>query len=150
VLRAFHFFYTQHDQHLLHLNSAHVVLIPKKPDAMFLSDYRPISLTHIIAKLFSKCLASRLAPELNLLISRAHSAFVKTRSIQDNFLYTQNLIRTMHRCKQSVLFLKLDIAKTFDTVRWDLLMEVLQKLVWCKVESLGYYSACFFLVGSVT
>lgn len=55
----------------------------------------------------------------------------------------------MHRCKQSVLFLKLDIAKTFDTVRWDLLMEVLQKLVWCKVER-GYYSACFFLVGSVT
>lgn len=33
----------------------------------------------------------------------------------------------MHRAKQPGLFLKLDIAKAFDTVRWDFLMEVLHK-----------------------
>ena len=63
----------------------------------------------------------RLADELNQLVSRAQSAFIKRRSIHDNFLYTQNLIRDLHRAKKPTLFLKLDIAKAFDTVKWDYL-----------------------------
>ncbi|CAO2206826.1 unnamed protein product [Urochloa humidicola] len=127
IMKAVQFFYQQHDQHLSHLNTAHVVLIPKKADAKSVADYRPISLTHSIAKLLSKLLANRLGPELNGMVSRAQSAFIKKRSIQDNFLYTQNLIRSLHRAKQPGLFLKLDIAKAFDSVRWDFMMEVLQQ-----------------------
>jgi hypothetical protein len=126
-MQAFPFFRARHDQHLQHLNSAHIVLIPKKSDATCIADYRPINLTHSIVKLFSKCLARRLALELNDLISRAQSVFIKRRSIQDNFLYTQNLIRALHRGKQPGLFLKLDTAKTFDSMRWDFLMEVLEQ-----------------------
>jgi hypothetical protein len=33
----------------------------------------------------------------------------------------------LHRAKHAGLFLKLDIAKAFDTVRWDYLLEVLQQ-----------------------
>jgi hypothetical protein len=72
-------------------------------------------------------LASRLVLELNSLVSKAQSAFIKRHSIQDNFLYTQNFIRALHRNKEPGLFLKLDIAKAFDSVRWDFLMEVLQQ-----------------------
>jgi hypothetical protein len=32
-LYAVHFFYQQHNQHLSHLNMAHIVLVPKKSDA---------------------------------------------------------------------------------------------------------------------
>jgi mannosylglycoprotein endo-beta-mannosidase len=75
----------------------------------------------------SNCLANRLSSELNRLVSRAQSAFIKKRSIHDNFLYTQNLIRALHRQKQPGIFLKLDLAKAFDSVRWDFLMEVLTR-----------------------
>ena len=122
---AINFFYAQHDQHFKHLNTAHVVLIPKKCDALNVGDYRPISLTHSVAKLISKLLANRLAACLNQLVSRAQSAFIKRRSIHDNFMYTQNLIKELHRAKYPALFLKLDIAKAFDSVRWDYLLEVL-------------------------
>jgi hypothetical protein len=61
------------------------------------------------------------------MVSRAQSAFIKKRSIHDNFLYTQNLIRAVHRVRKPTLFLKLDIAKAFDTVKWDYLQEVLQQ-----------------------
>jgi mannosylglycoprotein endo-beta-mannosidase len=37
------------------------------------------------------------------------------------------LIKSLHRAKHSGLFLKLDIAKAFDTVRWDFLMEVVEQ-----------------------
>jgi mannosylglycoprotein endo-beta-mannosidase len=127
LLQAFQYFFQQHDQHLKLLSTAHFVLLPKKHDARDVQDYRPISLTHSIAKLISKCLASRLAPELDKLVSRTQSAFIKKRNIQDNFLFAQNLIRSIHRSKQQGLFLKLDIAKAFDSVRWDFLMEVMQQ-----------------------
>ena len=127
ILLALNYFYQQHDQHFHHLNKAHMVLLPKKEDAHMLSHFRPISLTHTIAKLISKLLATRLSAELNQLISRSQSAFIKRRSIHDNFLYTQNLVRDLQRRKQPGLFLKLDIAKAFDSVRWDYLMEVLEQ-----------------------
>ena len=105
-----------------------MVLIPKKSDANCVKDFRPISLTHSVAKLISKLMANRLAGCLDQLISRAQSAFIKKRSIHDNFLYTQNLIKELYRAKYPALFLKLDIAKAFDTVRWDYLLEVLTQL----------------------
>lgn len=119
ILAAVNYFYQQHDQHLKHLNNAHIILIPKKTDAMSIEDFKPISLTNSIAKLISKILATRLAGYLDWLVSRAQSAFIKRRSIQDNFLYTQNVIRELHRAGRPTLFLKLDIAKAFNSVRWD-------------------------------
>jgi hypothetical protein len=61
------------------LNSANIVLLPKKPDAKHVTDYRPISLIHSIAKIFSKLLANRLAPLLDSLISKCQSAFIKKK-----------------------------------------------------------------------
>jgi hypothetical protein len=90
-----------------------MVLLPKKADARRAKDFRLISLTHTVAKLISKCLANRLAPELSSLVSRAQNAFIKRLSIQDNFMYAQNLIRSLHRQKKQGLFFKLDIAKAF-------------------------------------
>jgi mannosylglycoprotein endo-beta-mannosidase len=135
VMLAINFFFNLHDQHLVHLNTAHVVLLPKKAYAKRIGDYRPISLTHSISKLLSKILANRLGQELNDIVSRAQSAFIRPRSIEDNFLFTQNFVKDLHRKKQPGLFLKLDIDKAFDTVHWDYLLEVLQQLGfgtrWC-------------------
>lgn len=127
-MHALEYFYHLHDQNFAHLNTAHLVLLPKKADAKTIGDFRPISLTHSIAKLFSKILANRLSLVLDDIISGAQSAFIKRRCIQENFMYTQNLVRALHRSKKQGLFLKLDIAKAFDSVRWDYLMEVLEQI----------------------
>jgi hypothetical protein len=128
LLAAATYFYHQHDQHLKTVNTAHIVLVPKKADATSLSDYMPISLTHSVAKLIYKVLATRLGSTLNSLISSCQSTFIRKRSIHDNFLYTQNTIRELHRAKHTALFFKLDITKAFDSIRWDFLLEVLQRL----------------------
>ena len=53
------------------LNSANVILIPKKEGAENIMDYRPISLIHSVAKLLTKVLALRLAPAMSEIISKS-------------------------------------------------------------------------------
>lgn len=65
---------------------------------------------------------------ISSIISPAQSAFLRSKSTQDNFLYVQNIVRSLHRKKQPALLLKLDIAKAFDSVSWEYLLEVLQQL----------------------
>lgn len=109
------------------LNSANLVLLPKKDAAAEAKDFRPVSLMHGVAKIVCKILASRLAPELQDLISISQSAFIKRRCIHDNFLFVQSVIKNAHVKKKPMLFFKLDIAKAFDSVHWEYLLEVLEK-----------------------
>jgi hypothetical protein len=50
------------------------------------------------------------------MVSKCQSAFIKKRSIHDNFLYVQNMVRKLHKLKLPTLLLKLDIHKAFDMV----------------------------------
>jgi mannosylglycoprotein endo-beta-mannosidase len=87
------------------------VLLPKKNEPSDAKDFRPVSLMHSVAKILCKLLANRLAPELKNLVSASQSAFIKGRSIQDNFLYVKNVIKRAHKKKAPLIFLKLDISK---------------------------------------
>lgn len=109
------------------VNSAYLTLIPKKLEALETleaKDYRPISLVHSFAKLVTKILANRLAPQLNTLVATNQSAFIRGRCIHDNFMIVQQTIKVLHQRKISSLFLKLDISEAFDSVDWSFLLEI--------------------------
>jgi mannosylglycoprotein endo-beta-mannosidase len=126
VMAAIHAFYDLRCRDLNLLNKVAIVLLPKKEGAEDVRDFRPISLIHAVAKIITKVLALRLEPLLSQLISTTQSAFIKKRSIHDNFLYVRNLTRRFHRTKTPALLLKLDISKAFDSVRWDYLLSLMQ------------------------
>jgi hypothetical protein len=115
-LQALHKFHDLNDPSFDCLNTTYYLLLPKKEDPLQITDYRPISLIHAFAKLVSKILAKRLQPRMDELVSQCQSPFISGRSIQDNFLYMQNLAKHYHQSKTPSLLLKLDIAKAFDTV----------------------------------
>ncbi|XP_040254755.1 uncharacterized protein [Aegilops tauschii subsp. strangulata] len=136
LLLVFQQLYQLNPRGLDRMNGAHVVLIPKVDGANALSDYRPISLLHSVAKLFLKVLAMRLAKRLPELVLPGQSAFTKGCSIQDNFLFVQGLARHFRRTKRPMLFLKLDIAKAFDMLAWPYLLNMLRARGfgewWCE------------------
>lgn len=127
VMKVIHCFGSLQNANLQWLNSANVVLLPKKDGAESIADYRPISLIHAIAKIIAKMLALRLTPHMDKLVSNSQSAFIKKRSIHDNFMYVRNLARRLNRSKTPSLLFKLDIRKAFDSVRWDYILDLLQR-----------------------
>jgi mannosylglycoprotein endo-beta-mannosidase len=127
VMRAILQFNNLHVANLHWVNSANIVLLPKKEGAEEINDYRPISAIHAIAKIIAKMIASRIAPLMDDLVSNAQSAFIKKRSIPDNFLYVRNLARRLHKSKCPTLLFKLGIRKAFDSVRWEFLLELLKR-----------------------
>jgi hypothetical protein len=128
LIQALMFFYNNQTAKLSLINTAHIVLLPKKQDAASLSDYRPISLINSAVKIITKLLANRLAPHLNDLVSTAQNAFIKKRCIHDNFIYAQRVVQLLHKKRKPALFIKLDISKAFDSINWSFLLEVLGKL----------------------
>jgi hypothetical protein len=60
--------------------------LPKRADAGLVSDYKPISLIHLAAKLFAKTLSLRLAPKLADLVSPVLNGFIPGCSLLDSFV----------------------------------------------------------------
>lgn len=81
------------------LNKAHIVLIPKKADAKEVGDYRPISLPHSFSKLFTKALAMRARKWMHQIVGINQSAFIRGRSIHDNYLLvTKSMVEGRRAC----------------------------------------------------
>jgi hypothetical protein len=97
IMAAFHALWSLDGRSLHLVNQAYMILLRIKPDATTVGDYRPISLIHSFAKLFTKVLASRLSPKLHNLVACNQSAFVKGRVIHDNFKAVQLSAKALHR-----------------------------------------------------
>ncbi|VFQ84375.1 unnamed protein product [Cuscuta campestris] len=78
---------------LRQINHAMIVLIPKSAHNPTVKDFRPIACLNVLYKIITKILAKRMAPLLPDMIDPAQGAFVPGRSLVDNFLLAQHLIR---------------------------------------------------------
>ncbi|KAK3230038.1 hypothetical protein Dsin_001919 [Dipteronia sinensis] len=111
---------------LKELNAMILVLVPKVPNPSKMKDFRPISCCNTLYKIIAKIIANRIKPYLLDIISPSQSAFMDCRSIGDNILLAQELMRNYHKdvgCPK--LALKVDLMKAFDMVDWGFLVETL-------------------------
>ncbi|KAA0026071.1 uncharacterized protein E6C27_scaffold581G00620 [Cucumis melo var. makuwa] len=83
------------------INATAITLIPKHNGAERLEDFHPISCYNVLYKCISKILADRLRVWLPSFISSNQSAFIPGRSIIENILLCQELIRA---CVTSPMF----------------------------------------------
>ena len=111
-----------------HLNHTFIILIPKKKNPEYASEFRPISLCNVLYKIFSKVLANRLKRILPKIITKHQNAFTKGRFISDNILVAFESLHSMqkHIGNDDFMVIKLDISKAYDRVEWPYLEVVMR------------------------
>lgn len=108
-------------------NAPILTLVPKKPRATCIGDYRPISCCNTTYKSISRLLVKRLKLILPGFILPNQTAFFKGRLIIENTLLASEIVQGYHgKGGQKRITIKVDIAKAFDTVRWEFLFACLQ------------------------
>ncbi|RVX16087.1 LINE-1 reverse transcriptase-like [Vitis vinifera] len=127
VLEMFKEFHEQ-NAFLKSLNTTFLVLIPKKGGAEELGDFRPISLLGGLYKLLAKVLANRIKNVIGRVVSSYQNAFVMGRQILDASLIANEVIDSWKKKGEKGLICKLDIEKAYDSVNWQFLMRVMQKM----------------------
>jgi hypothetical protein len=110
------------------LNRALITLIPKKSDSLETKDFRPIILVHNFAKLFSKIIANRFRQRLGEIVSMNQLAFIKHRSLHDNFVLVRQVARKINMKRHTGVLLKLDLARAFDSISLSFLFEMLRRM----------------------
>lgn len=111
---------------LKEVNATILTLVPKKPNASIMGDFRPIACCNVIYKCITKILSNRMLPILNSLISRNQSAFIPGRCISENVLLAQELVRNYHRNGSSPrCTMKVDLMKAYDSVDWEFIVHCL-------------------------
>lgn len=108
-------------------------MLPKKEIPRTLSDLRPISLSGFVNKVISRVVHEGLVNLLPMRISQNRSGFVKGRSIIENLLLAQEIIRDIsRRNKHTNVVVQLDMTKAYERISWAYLTKVLRKFGFCE------------------
>ncbi|GKF00316.1 putative RNA-directed DNA polymerase, eukaryota, reverse transcriptase zinc-binding domain protein, partial [Tanacetum coccineum] len=97
-------------------------------NAKTVSGFRPISLIGCQYKIIGKLLANRIRVVIGDCVNPVQSAFIKGRNILDGPLILNEVISWYHNSKKDLMVFKVDFEKAFDSIRWDYLDLVLEKL----------------------
>nr|GEV76473.1 putative RNA-directed DNA polymerase, eukaryota, reverse transcriptase zinc-binding domain protein [Tanacetum cinerariifolium] len=123
-------------------NSSFIALIPKVANAKTVSDFRPISLIGCQYKIIGKLLATRIRVVIGDCVNPVQSAFIKGRNILDGPLILNEVISWYRNSKKNLMVFKVDFEKALDSIRWDYLDLVLEKLGFgCRWRS--WIKGCF-------
>ncbi|XP_038990688.1 uncharacterized protein LOC120113688 [Hibiscus syriacus] len=110
-------------------NATSIALIPEIPNPCKVKDFIPISCCSVFYKAISKILVKRLTSLIPDLTTLNQTTFVKDRSIIDNTLLAQELVRGYNikhispRCS-----LKIDLHKAFESLNWEFISVVLKAI----------------------
>ena len=89
-----------------------VTLIPKVPNPQSPKDYRPITVTSMLLRLFHKILARRFE---GLYIGSEQVAYQRTDGIAKNVFLLDSVIRDAHRLNKPLFVCFVDVSKAFDS-----------------------------------
>ena len=113
------------------INFTHIVLIPKKNDPQYITEFRPISLSNVVSRIISKVLANWIKSILPTVIFDVQSAFIPDKLIIDDTTVTFEMLHRMRnrrKGKTSHMAVKLDISKAYDRVEWKFLRRIMLKM----------------------
>ena len=105
-----------------------IKLIPKKPNAFIVKDWRPISLLNTDYKILSTIILNRLKPILNYIISFEQQRGLPKCQIFNNQLNIKSAINFAENFHQPLAIVQIDFYKAFDLVSHQFLLQTASQL----------------------
>ncbi|XP_021756626.1 uncharacterized protein LOC110721745 [Chenopodium quinoa] len=119
----------EHGQLLKQVNATTMTLVPKLDNATRVTLFRPIACCNVLYKIISKMLCERFKEVMPGLISENQSAFIARRSILDNILVCQDMLKEYNNKRKSPrCTIKVDLRKAYGSVHWSFIHDMLQAL----------------------
>jgi hypothetical protein len=81
-----------------------ITLVPKNLNPFAMSEFRQISSCNVIYKCITKILVDRLLPGLDEIINPHQTAFIANRSIKENVLLSQKVVKNYHRKRETTMY----------------------------------------------
>lgn len=103
-----------------------IVPIPKSGDLSKPGNYRGISLSSVVSKLYNKMLLLRIRPTLDPLLRKNQNGFRPGRSTVSQVLALRRLLEETRRCNLEAVITFIDFSKAFDTVHRGKMVKILQ------------------------
>ncbi|XP_074297748.1 uncharacterized protein LOC141628514 [Silene latifolia] len=111
---------------LKQLNATTLTLIPKCKMPNSVTQFRPIACCNVLYKCISKLICNRLAKVLPGLFSMNQGGFINGRSIIENIMICQDLVKLYNRQAFSSRYMfKMDLIKAYHSVSWRFLGDYL-------------------------
>ena len=107
------------------LNSTFLTLIPKRERANKLEFFRPIALCNVVYKVITKLIAERIKKWVPIIISKEQGGCFGGRNFLDGVVIATEAIHSMATSKEREMFVKLDMAKAYDRVKWSFIRSIL-------------------------
>ena len=105
---------------------ANIVYVHKKDDKNNIENYRPISLTCIISKLFEKCIRDELLFRCQHLLQDNQHGFLPNKSCTTPLVPFSHDISLALNTNEMIDVVYFDFAKAFDSVNHDCILEKLK------------------------
>lgn len=107
-----------------HLLESRTTLIPKKDNAYNPGDFRPITVSSTITRAFHKILANRMQKSVPL--DSRQKAFRPIDGCSENIFLMDLVLRYTRQNHQPLFMATLDVAKAFDSVTHETIIDTLQ------------------------
>jgi len=112
-------------------NASFITLIPKSENPQSLEEYRPISLVGCFYKILTKVLSGRIKKVIEKVIDGSQSAFLSNRGLLDSVLVVNEVMDDLKKRRKSGVVVKLDFEKAYDSVSWEFLLYMMNRLGFC-------------------
>ena len=105
---------------------ANIVPVHKKGDKMNIENYRPISLTCIVSKIFEKCIRDEILSMCREKIHPSQHGFLPGKSCTTQLLpFAHDIALTLNN-HDEIDVVYFDFAKAFDSVKHDVILKKLK------------------------